>query len=323
MFLNTVFHLIQKDLGKLEKALFQAVESPVDRITEIGTHLVKAGGKRIRPALYLLAVRSGRDFSVERAMPLAVAIELIHMASLVHDDVLDHADLRRGKETANARWGNQQAILAGDYLFAKAFSLVAGAGYGDRISTILSRLIMDLAAGEIIQNKELYKVETIDAYDERIAKKTANFLADCCEMGGIVADHDEGTLQGLRTYGKKIGMAFQLTDDLLDVLGDAKDIGKPAGHDIAEGIITLPFLRAIESSTEGEALRSLITNPKLMAEDVEKALAIVRASDGVAYTRERVRTLLDEAKSALPETLPKNIIRTYTDAADYIARRNR
>lgn len=256
-------------------------------------------------------------------MPLAVAIELIHMASLVHDDVLDHADLRRGKETANARWGNQQAILAGDYLFARAFSLVAGAGYGDRVSMILSRLIMDLAAGEIIQNKELYKVETIETYDERIAKKTANFLADCCEMGGIVAGHDEETLHGLRTYGKKIGMAFQLTDDLLDVLGDAKDIGKPAGHDIAEGIITLPFLRAIESSADGKELREIITDPKLTAEDVERALAIVRASDGVDYTRARVRTLLEEAKAALPASLPKGVVQTYCKAADYIAKRNK
>ncbi|WP_338625447.1 polyprenyl synthetase family protein [Selenomonas sp. TAMA-11512] len=315
--------LIQKDLEMLEEELLRAVVSPVDRITEIGTHLVKAGGKRLRPALYLLAARSGREFSMERAMPLAVAIELIHMASLVHDDVLDHADLRRGKETANARWGNQQAILSGDYLFARAFSLVAGAGYGDRISMILSNLIMDLSVGEIIQNMELYKVETIEAYDERIAKKTANFLADCCEMGGIVAGHDEETLCGLRTYGKKIGMAFQLTDDLLDVLGDAKDIGKPAGHDIAEGIITLPFLRALETSAERDELRAVITNPNLSAEDVERALAIVRAGDGADYTRKRVHALLEEAKAALPKALPKDIVKTYCEAADHIAKRNK
>ena len=125
---NGMFDVIKQDLALLKDELLQAVASPVELVTEIGTHLVKSGGKRLRPALYFLSAHGGKSFEMQRVMPLAVAVELIHMASLVHDDVLDHADTRRGTPTANAKWGNQLSILSGDYLFARAFSLVAGKG---------------------------------------------------------------------------------------------------------------------------------------------------------------------------------------------------
>ena len=322
MFINSMFHVIKKDLALLEEELLQAVVSPVGRITEIGTHLVKSGGKRLRPALFFLAARSGKNFDLRRLMPLAVALELIHMASLVHDDVLDHADTRRGAATANSMWGNQQAILSGDYLFARAFLLIVENGYGDRVSGRVARLIMDLSAGELIQNKELYHASCdLDEYYERIAKKTANFLATCCELGAIVADLGEEAERGLHTYGKYLGMAFQITDDLLDLTSDKKKIGKPAGNDIHEGIVTLPVIRALEVSTCKEELLSIVTNEKMTRTDVERALEIVRTSDGIDYAQGKVQEFLGESKKALPAGLPKKVRETFCQAADYIAKR--
>lgn len=322
MFIHSMFLLIKKDLALLEEELLQAVVSPVDRITEIGTHLVKSGGKRLRPALFLLAARSSKDFDAKKMMPLAVALELIHMASLVHDDVLDHADTRRGAVTANAMWGNQQAILSGDYFFARAFLLIVENGFGERVSRRIAQLIMDLSSGEIIQNKELYRASRdVEEYYERIAKKTANFLAICCELGAIATNLGAEAERGLHAYGKYVGMAFQITDDLLDLTSNEKKIGKPAGNDIHEGIVTLPVIRALEVSSEREELLSIVTNPSMTREDVERALAIVRASDGIEYARAKVREFLIEAKEALPAVLPDKVRDTFCRAADYIAKR--
>ncbi len=322
MFVHSMFLLIKKDLSLLEGELLQAVTSPVGRITEIGAHLVKSGGKRLRPALFLLAARASNDFDVKKMMPLAVALELIHMASLVHDDVLDHADTRRGAVTANAMWGNQQAILSGDYFFARAFLLIVENGFGERVSGRVAQLIMDLSSGEIIQNKELYRASCdVNEYYERIAKKTANFLAICCELGAIATNLGELAAQGLHAYGKYVGMAFQITDDLLDLTSEKKKIGKPAGNDIHEGIVTLPVIRALKVSHAREELFAIVTNPKMMRSDVERALTIVRASDGIEYARAKVREFIAEAKAALPDVLPKKVRETFLQAADYIAKR--
>ena len=322
MFIHSMFLLIKKDLALLEDDLLQAVVSPVDRITEIGTHLVKSGGKRLRPALFLLAARGSKDFEAKKMMPLTVALELIHMASLVHDDVLDHADTRRGAVTANAMWGNQQAILSGDYFFARAFLLIVENGFGERVSGRVAQLIMDLSSGEIIQNKELYRASRdVEEYYERIAKKTANFLAICCELGAIATNLGSEAERGLHAYGKYVGMAFQITDDLLDLTSNEEKIGKPAGNDIHEGIVTLPVIRALEVSPEREELLAIVTNPAMTRADVERALAIVRASDGIEYAQKKVREFIAEAKESLPAVLPAKVRETFCKAANYIASR--
>ena len=317
-----IFDIIKSDLADLETALQEAVKSPVDTITDIGNHLVKAGGKRLRPAMFFLAARCSDRFNLERVMPLAVALELIHMASLVHDDVLDSAATRRGEETANAKWGNQLAILAGDYLFAKAFVLVTENGYGERVNNQLSRLLADLSAGELIQNKEIYKASCdIEEYYERIAMKTANFLAISCQLGGHVMGLPEKEVQALYDYGYCVGMAFQLTDDLLDLTGDSKTIGKPAGNDILQGIITLPAIRALETSPDREELLSIVTNRHMTKADLDRALELVRATDGIEFTRKKVEEYLDRARHVLPETIPEDVRTAYVMAADFVAGR--
>ncbi len=318
---NKMFDVIKQDLAVLEDEMLAAVESPVELITEIGTHLVKSGGKRIRPALYFLAVHCG-SFRRERAMPLAVAIEMIHMASLVHDDVIDSADTRRGTPTANAKWGNQLSILSGDYLFAKAFSLVAGNNYDERVTTRLADLVCGLSSGEIIQNKEIYRASRdVDEYYERIAKKTADFLEICCELGGIVGEADAETIDALRVYGSSIGMAFQITDDLLDLTADAKTIGKPAGNDILQGIVTLPVIRALNTSPDSAELEAIVTNRQMTAQELSRALEIVKASDGLEFAQAKVDEYLARARAVLPASLPADIREAYIMAADFIGGR--
>ena len=205
-----MFDIVKNDLEKLEEILLEVVSSPVPLITEIGTHLVKAGGKRLRPALYFLA--NCKVARTKNIMDLAVALELIHMATLVHDDVVDKAATRRGIFTANAKWGNQISVLTGDYLFSKAFSLVAQ-NPNSRIMSVLTDLICAMSEGEIIQNQEIFVPEMEESvYFTKIAKKTADFIAASCELGAIMAELSTDEVEALRQYGYCIGMAFQITD---------------------------------------------------------------------------------------------------------------
>lgn len=312
-----MFDVIKEDLSVLEAEMHKTVLSPVELIEKIGTHLVDAGGKRIRPALCFLAAHCG-DFSRAKVMPLAVAIEMIHMATLVHDDVIDEAKTRRGVPTASAEWGNQMAILSGDYLFAKAFSLVIAAGYSHAVLQILSDIICDLSEGEIIQNKETYKASRDkDEYRERIAKKTANFIAASCQTGALVGGLDEVKCEALHEYGYCIGMAFQITDDILDITATTEQLGKPAGNDIRQGIVTLPVIRALEVSPNGAELEKIVKNPAMTDEDVLRALYIVRETDAIEYAYGEVQKYIERAKELLPE-MPQEVREAYIAIADFI-----
>ncbi|WP_231385167.1 polyprenyl synthetase family protein [Mitsuokella sp. oral taxon 131] len=320
---NPMFDVVRADLEALEEGLLDAVGSPYGLVTEIGTHLVHAGGKRIRPGLCILAARSGKNFSLERILPLAETLELIHTASLVHDDVIDGAGTRRGAETANARWGSQIAILSGDYIFARAFALIATEGYGGYILKRLSELVCNLSIGEIIQNEMIYKASRdLDAYYERIQKKTADFLEICCELGAVVGGLDPADAKALARYGHAIGMAFQITDDILDILQTEEQIGKPAGNDIRQGIVTLPVIRALSVSSDAKELETIVTNRKMTDEDVRRALAIVRETDGVDFAMKRADDYLAHAKEILPASLPKEVREAYEMVADFIGDRD-
>ena len=321
---NDIFDVIQADLEAFEPALAASVVSETPLITDVGEHLVSSGGKRLRPALFLLAARGGAAFDRARAMPIAVALELIHTASLVHDDVIDEADTRRGAETTNAKWGNQVAILSGDYLFARAFKLVAEEGYDSSVYVKLAQLVCTLSEGEILQDHTVYQVPASEhAYYERIRKKTADFLEICCELGGAIGGMSAEDTQGMALYGHAIGMAFQITDDLLDYRQTSEHIGKPAGRDLAQGFVTLPVIRALEvlDNERRTELTSLITNPKMTDDEVARALEIVRMTDGLDYAQEQADAYLARAEAALPKSLDERIRETCLMAADFIGRR--
>ena len=321
---NDIFDVIKTDLEAFEAELAASVVSETPLITDVGEHLVSSGGKRLRPALFLLVAHGGAAFDRARAMPIAIALELIHTASLVHDDVIDEADTRRGAETTNAKWGNQVAILSGDYLFARAFKLVAEGNYDAEVYSKLADLVGTLSEGEILQDHTAYQVpENQNVYYERIRKKTADFLRICCELGGMIGGMSSADTERMALYGHAIGMAFQITDDLLDYRQTSEDIGKPAGHDLAQGFVTLPAIRALEVLDEPQRveLTALITNPKMTEDEVTRALAIVRTTDGLDYAQEQADIYLERAKEALPESLAAEIRETCLMAADFIGRR--
>lgn len=318
-----MFYIIKKDLSVLEKLLYETVESPVDLITQIGQHLIASGGKRIRPALYLLATKSSDNVDKKHIMPLAMALEMIHTASLVHDDVLDNAATRRGSATANAKWGNNIAVLTGDYLFAKAFAAIAKNDYGPRISERLAFIICDLSEGEILQNHCGYTIpENLEIYYDRIAKKTANFIAASCEMGAIVANLPEKNIAALHEYGYCIGMAFQIVDDILDLTSDSKKIGKPAGNDILQGVITLPVIYAYHHSNQAKELKNIVENRNMSLEDLSCAIDIVKKSGGIEFSKEKVNEYLRRAHEVLPDDLPKSIRKSFDEIADFIGNRD-
>ncbi|WP_288848134.1 polyprenyl synthetase family protein [Mitsuokella jalaludinii] len=318
-----MFDVIKGNLEVLEQGLQEAVTSTNDLVTEVGMHIVTSGGKRIRPALCLLSARGGRAFDLPHVLPLAEALELIHTASLVHDDVIDEADTRRGAATANARWNNQVAILSGDYIFARAFTLIAEEGYDPYVSKRLADLVCNLSVGEIIQDHAVYQVSRGMAdYYERIQKKTADFLEICCELGAMVGGMDREEMKKLAEYGHCIGMAFQITDDLLDIEQTAETIGKPAGNDIRQGIVTLPVIRALETSPDAEKLERIVTDMEMTDEMVERALEIVKATDGVDFAKAKADEYLARAKAALPEGLPDAIREAYEMVADFIGDRD-
>lgn len=321
---NAMFDVIKGDLEQLEERLIEAVSSPEDElVTEVGTHLVTSGGKRIRPALCLFAAHGGPAFSLAHTLPLAAALELIHTASLVHDDVIDKADTRRGAPTANAKWDNKIAILAGDYIFARAFRLVAENNYGDHVANRLAQLVGNLSVGEIIQDKQMYKASRDEAdYYDRIQKKTADFLEICCDLGARVGGMEPQEADALAQYGHDIGMAFQITDDLLDICETSEQIGKPVGNDIRQGIITLPVLRALHESDDRDELLAIVQNAQMTSDMVERALDIVKATDGIDFAKAKADEFLAHAKDVLPAALPSDIRDAYEQVADFIGDRD-
>ena len=306
-----------QNLHVLEEQIRQAIaDDPF--IFEACAPLFK-GGKRLRPMLFLLCANSKENLPHEKTMPLAVALELIHTASLVHDDIIDTSKKRRGVETANSKYGAQIAVLVGDYLFAKAFQLVAENNYSRSVTTILSKLVKNLCVGEIRQDRSLYEVPTLSEYYTRINLKTAIFLASCCRLGAIVADMDEREVDNLTAYGSGVGLAFQIIDDLLDFFGDEKVTGKPHGGDLKSGVITLPVIRALEVSDDADKLREIVTG----GGNVDAAIKIIRATDAVDYCRTRAEAHIDSARINLPLTLKPSVALALEKVADFIVDRTR
>lgn len=314
-FVSSAEGLPTKILVELERILESAIEDD-SFIGEACMPLLK-GGKRLRPILFLISSRADGADRHEKLLPLAAAIELIHTASLVHDDILDASKVRRGVSTANSKYGAQAAVLIGDYLFAKAFQFVSEGHYGDEVSAILSRLVKDLCIGEIRQDRSLFVIPSLAEYYERITLKTAIFLSSCCRLGALTAGLDRATVKALTGYGMSLGLAFQITDDLLDFFGDERLTGKKLGGDLKSGVITLPILRALES----EELRSIVTKENISDAEVDRALEIVRSSDALRYCRLRAEAHAEAARLILPATLDRTVGKVLEQAAAFIVER--
>jgi len=284
------------DRARIESAMRAAVVTPDEYLTEIASHLIIAGGKRLRPLLSVVAAQTTGGDASDDVVQGGVACELVHLGSLYHDDVMDEADTRRGVETVNARWGNLQAILAGDFLLSRASEIASS--LGTEVAGLLARTIGWLCEGQIEELRHTYDVErTEPSYEASIHGKTASLYGTAARIGGLVAGFDRTTVDALTDYGVAFGMVFQIVDDVLDVTATDEVLGKPAGHDMEEGVYTLPVLRTMSAGGAGDELSELLGRP-LDAEQRRRALAIVRSGDGIASAIDHARGHADRAAAA-------------------------
>lgn len=306
------------DLERVEAELLAAVRSEDLFLTEIASHLIHAGGKRVRPGFCIAAaataLRVDRPASAA-AVTGGVAVELVHLGSLYHDDVMDEAEVRRTVDSVNARWGNLKAILAGDFLLARASELAASLGV--EVAALLAATIGRLCEGQLLELQHAFDVDRpVEAYYRSIDGKTASLLAAACRIGGLVSDLPESHIEALTVFGSSYGMAFQLVDDVLDLVSTEEQIGKPAGHDLEEGVYTLPVLHSLDGE-RGDELRSLLGRVPNIRER-ERALEIVRDGDGVDATISRAREFAEAGQQALGELPPSPGVTGLSAAANYL-----
>lgn len=286
------------ELARVEEALRASVTVDDGHLTEIALHLITAGGKRQRPALAVLA--SGALPAPQEAVLGGVAVELVQVGSLCHDDVMDEADTRRGVETVNHRWGNLRAILAGDFLLAKASEIAAS--LGTEVAALLAATIGRLCEGQVLELQTTFQPDRAeDAYLRAIEGKTAALFAAATRIGGIVADLPRDRIEALTTYGHRYGMAFQVVDDVLDVVATDEQLGKPAGNDLAVGVYTYPVIRSLAAGDD--ELAEMLGRPLEPAE-VDRARKLVRAGTGIDESLALASRYAEEAVDALAPLPP-------------------
>jgi heptaprenyl diphosphate synthase len=304
------------ELERVEHELTDAVQASGPFLTEVAGHLIYAGGKRARPALAIASAGTGRAViePVAREVILGgVAVELVQVGSLCHDDVMDEATTRRGVETVNAKWGNLQAILAGDFLLARASEIAASLGV--EVAGLLAKTIGVLAEGQTEELQSTYDADRAEeAYLASISGKTASLFATSCRIGAITGGLDGDEEEALTEYGQGFGMAFQIVDDVLDVIATDEQLGKPAGHDLLEGVYTLPVLRTMAADPGGE-LRTLLGGP-LDASEWERARTLVRDGGAVEDSLGVAAEHVADARAALDRVRPGPSTAALAEAAD-------
>jgi len=299
---------MEEDLVRLEPDLRQAVKSGDGFLDEVTTHLINAGGKRLRPSLALAAATGGAGGAGHDDLQGAVAVELVHLASLYHDDVMDEATMRRNVESVNARWGNLVAIVAGDFLLARSAEIAAS--LGTEIAALLAHTLGKLCEGQVSEVRSAFDTgRSEQQYFSAIAGKTAALMSTSCRIGGITGGRPRAEIEALTAFGRSFGLIFQLRDDLLDVLGTDEELGKPAGQDLAEGIYTLPVLLALRDPVLGPELEALLGRP-LGQPERDKAKAMVSSSSAVGETLSAAARFVDEAAQAAHGLTPPRLARS-------------
>lgn len=307
------------DKERVETTLLGVVHiADDDYLTEISSHLIKAGGKRLRPLFAVASagcvlpdgVAVGND-----AVLGGVAVELVHIGSLYHDDVMDEAATRRQVISVNARWGNLRAILSGDYLLAKASEIAAGLGV--EVAGLLASTIAELCQGQVAELQTMYNVDrTEEQYFPSISGKTASLYSTACRIGGIVSGQDSEAIDKLAEFGRLYGMAFQVIDDILDVIATDEQLGKPAGNDMIEGVYSLPVIQTLAWS-EGKLLREILTDGLAM-EDRHQAIDIVRQGPGIASSMVVAADFVGQAKDVLAQVSTNEVATALAGSADHL-----
>ncbi len=303
---------LEDQLKRLEPLLVESVVTGDDFLDDVTTHLLAAGGKRLRPVLALATATGGTAAATREDLLGAVAVELVHLASLYHDDVMDEATVRRNVESVNARFGNLVAIVAGDFLLARSAEIAAG--LGTEIAGLLAATLGELCQGQVAEVHAAFQIgRTEEQYSAAIAGKTASLMATSCRIGALTGGLPRQDVEAFTSFGRSFGMIFQVRDDILDVVGTEAELGKPAGQDLAEGIYTLPVLLALADPETGPELAPLLGQP-LGPPERDKARSFVAASGAIAASVAVARTYADRAADAAGAAGPE-LARAFTALA--------
>ncbi|MBE8167906.1 MAG: octaprenyl diphosphate synthase [Shewanella sp.] len=305
MDLNAIRALADTDMKAVDQLIYQQLESDVALINQLGFYIVNSGGKRLRPLLSILAAKAV-NYSGNDHLKLASIVEFIHTASLLHDDVVDESMMRRGRQTANAMFGNSASVLVGDFLYTRSFQMMTELN-SLKVLKILADTTNVLAEGEVMQLMNLNEPDTSeDNYMRVIYCKTARLFEAATQLGGVLANVDESTEKALGEYGKFLGTAFQITDDLLDYTADSEELGKNIGDDLAEGKPTLPLIYALAHGTPDEQtlIRSVIEKAD-GSQVIDQILTALKRTGALEYTKKRAEEESEKAivaLSVLPES---------------------
>jgi len=312
-----VFDLVREDLEKVEKEFCQQTVSSIQAITEIGQYLQVSGGKRLRPVLVLLASKLF-GFEGDPAIRMGAAYEMIHSATLVHDDVIDRAETRRGQPSINSRWGNHMSVLAGDWLYMQAFSIALGER-NFKILDLLIGLTQVMVEGELLQLAYIRKADlTEDDYFELTYRKTACLFSACLRTGALLSDRPEEEENLLASYGINLGLAFQLIDDVLDFTSSEKKLGKPVGNDLREGKVTLPLIYLLHlcAPEEAKKVERIFQDGGFQNVAFGEILQLVERYGALDAARNKAKEFADEAKRCLrifPESVYKDALMSLPD----------
>ncbi len=316
--------LIGADLERVEAEIRHELDSPVALIQEMGGYIAGAGGKRLRPMLLLLAARLA-GYVGPRGVRLACVVEMLHTATLIHDDVVDQAPLRRGRPSANAQWGDDASVLVGDHLYSKSFALLVRDN--DRaVMETLARSTVSMTEAEVFQLELKRSGVTTEAdYLRIITQKTASFMSACCRIGGLLGEVPAGQVDALTQYGLDIGVAFQISDDSLDFVANQDRLGKAIGADLREGKRTLPLIAMLARATqaESERVKSLLKRHDLDGEEIDEIRRYVLDHKGVEYALAQAHEYARSAKAALAAFTPSEERETLALIADFVVYRDR
>jgi len=333
--LSKIYEPIQQDLAKVEDMMKSVIQADFpwlpkqlahdlkgsSKLAELLTHSLKGGGKRIRPALTLLSGKS-YNYNLDCLLPMATAVEIMHTATLVHDDAIDNSSVRRGRPTINKVWDDDKAILLGDYLFAKAGELVSTT-QNLQVIKLFSQTLMTITGGELAQSFDAFNLEqTRQHYLHRIISKTASLFSLVTESGAILSQAPGKSVKALKEYGYNLGIAFQIVDDIMDFIGTEEEMGKPIGSDLAQGTLTLPAMLLLERYPENNPVKELFQN-RDRQKNIKLAIELVRSSSIIQECYQFASDYCAKACRNL-NLLPENASRqSLINLADYVIERKR
>ena len=321
--MNFVLNLLNDEILRVEEQFRKDLESRVPLIRKVGEYVLASGGKRVRPMMLLLSAKLA-GYQGESHVGLASVVEFIHTATLLHDDVVDSAVLRRGQDSANAVWGNEASVLVGDFLFAKSFSIMVREGNLEILKT-LSDATTQMAEGEVLQLISTCDVELDEErYIEVVRNKTAVLLSAASRCGALLGACPPEQEEALSAYGMDLGIAFQFMDDALDYVADQDAFGKECGHDLLEGKVTLPLIHTLKrcNAEERKRIAGIIEQETLPEEDLKYIVGLIHSYDGIDYTRDRAKLLIESAKGHLALFVDCPAKEAMIRLADYVVSRN-